>query len=285
MGYLNTFGMGKDLRALLSLPWNVYVNHVPFGTTMNWIDFPNVLFLLLFTYPLLPRQRAVSILLLVSLARIGVWFVGSQQLRFLLPVAPALAVAAGYVVVQLSELQRNRRIPLHQFFPSLAVALLAVTLTYQLIMLRQFRSVQVVLGAESRALSHTDGQGLHRQSRREEQLPVGARVLQIGDGRSYYCRPSCIPDPDHFRWADEISRLPDSRALAKFANGLGATHVALSIEDLDFLLQHYQDGVIASTLEKLVRWREPKAACGRSSRMSGTACTRSAARRADRREP
>ncbi len=95
-------------------------------------------------------QRAVSILLLVSLARIGVWFVGSQQLRFLLPVAPALAVAAGYVVVQLSELQHNRRMPLHQFFPSLAVALLAVTLTYQLIMLRQFRSVQVVVGAESR---------------------------------------------------------------------------------------------------------------------------------------
>jgi hypothetical protein len=224
---------------------------------MNRIDFPNILFLLLFTYPFLPRRRAVSILLLVSLARIGVWFVGSQQLRFLLPVAPALAVAVGYVIVQLSELQHNRRIPLHQFLPSLAVALLAVTLTYQLIMLRQFRSIQVVLGEESRAsfltrmvkdftVSHTA----------REQLPVGARVLQIGDGRSYYCRPWCIPDPDHFRWSDEISRLPDCRALAAFANGLGATHVALSIEDLDFLLQHDQDGVMASTLEKLVRWRD-----------------------------
>jgi len=257
MGYLNGFGAGKSVLSAITLPWNVYAQHARFGTVMNLIDMPNLLFLLIFAYPFLRKNRIVTLLLAISIARIGIWFAGSQQLRFLLPVAPALAIASAYVVSRIARAQRERRLPLSPLIPSLAVGLLAVTLFYQMVMLRQFKSIPVVLGLE------TSGSFLSRMVKdfpagrvAVEELPEGSRMLQIGDGRGYYCLPACIPDPDHYRWSAEVSALPSVDSLTQWLADLGATHILFSIEDLDFLLQHDQQNVISKTVDRLAAYRE-----------------------------
>jgi hypothetical protein len=216
-----------------------------------------LLFLLIIAYPFLRKNRIVTLLLAISIARIGIWFAGSQQLRFLLPVAPALAIASAYVVSRIARAQRERRLPLSPLIPSLAVGLLAVTLFYQLVMLRKFKPIPVVLGLE------TSGSFLSRMVKdfpagrvAVEELPEDSRMLQIGDGRGYYCLPACIPDPDHYRWSAEVSTLPSVDSLTQWLADLGATHILFSIEDLDFLLQHDQQNVIRIAVDRLLAYRE-----------------------------
>jgi len=256
MGYLNSFGTGKGLLSALALPWNVFAQHQRFGAVMNLIDMPSLFFLLVFAYPFLSKNRVVTLILLVSLARVGIWFAGSQQLRFLLPIAPGLSITSAYVIVQVGQLQRKRHLPLSALLPSLAVGLLGVTLFYQVVMLREVRPLLSPLGFESRSAFLTrmvKDFAVGRMALQE--LPEGSRVLLIGDGRSYYCLPACMPDPDHFRWSAEVSDLRSPASLTTWLASLGATHVLFSIEDLDFLLQHDQDGVMRRALLLLTDYR------------------------------
>ena len=87
-------------------------------------------------------------------------------------------------------------------------------------------------------------------------LPSDSRTLFLGDGRSYYCPDLCVPDPDHFRWAREISDLAGMRALGPWFARSGYTHVLFSVEDLDFFLQHDPLGVMLQAVTMLFEWRD-----------------------------
>jgi hypothetical protein len=257
MGYLNSFGTGKGLLSALALPWNVFAQHERFGAVMNLIDMPSLFFLLVFAYPFLSKNRVVTLILFVSLARVGIWFAGSQQLRFLLPIAPGLSITSAYVIEQVAQLQRKRHLPLSALLPSLAVGLLGVTLFYQVVMLREVRPLLSPLGFESRSAFLTrmvKDFAVGRMALQE--LPEGSRVLLIGDGRGYYCLPACTPDPDHFRWSAEISDLPSEALLTKWLAERGVTHILFSIEDLDFLLQHDQQNVVRTAVDRLNAFRQ-----------------------------
>ncbi len=94
--YLDTFGVGRELLDYLLLPWNMYVQHERFGAVMNRIDVPSLLFPLLIAYPFLQqKKRPLGWLFGISGLRFVLWATGSQQIRFLLPIFPALAIATG----------------------------------------------------------------------------------------------------------------------------------------------------------------------------------------------
>jgi hypothetical protein len=44
--------------------------------------------------------------------------------------------------------------------------------------------------------------------------------------------------------------------LPEWFDSIGATHIMLSMEDLDFLLQHDPQGVAWTALERLAAWRQ-----------------------------
>jgi hypothetical protein len=254
--YLNSYGVGRSWLDYLLLPWNLYAQHARFGAVMNRIDVPGLLFPLVLLYPFLKKDRTVSALLWIALARGALWAVGTQQTRFLLPIFPALAVATAYVIDRWQP-RRESRIPWNQFLPMLAVGMMTVTLFYQVAHVVQLRPVGVVIGAESRraflARSDHDFQAARYV---RETLPSSGRTLLLGDGRGYYCLPACLPDPDHFRWAAEIARREDDADLVAWFDSMGATHILLSMEDLDFLLQHDPEGVMRAGLERLSAWRQ-----------------------------
>jgi hypothetical protein len=254
--FLNSFGVGRSWLDYLLLPWNLYAQHARFGTVMNRIDVPGLLFPLVLLYPFLKKDRTVSALLWIALARGAVWALGTQQTRFLLPIFPALAVATAYVMDRWQPGFRTR-IPWRHFLPMLAVGMMAITLFYQGAFQWQFRPLGAVIGRESR------GEFLARFVRSfravhyaVEEAPVEGRVLLLGDGQGYYCLPACIPDPDLFRWAAEIAERDDNAALAEWFDSIGATHIMLSMEDLDFLLQHDPEGVMRAGLDRLSDWRQ-----------------------------
>ncbi len=254
--YLNSYGVGRSWLDYLLLPWNLYAQHAHFGAVMNRIDVPGLLFPLVLLYPILKKDRMVSALLWIALARGALWALGTQQTRFLLPIFPALAVATAYVMDRWQP-RRDSRIPWKQFLPMLAVGMMTVTLFYQLVYLLQFRPGGAALGLQSRrsflARIVRDFPAVRYVA---EDLPGGSRVLLLGDGRGYYCLPACIPDPDHFRWAAEIARCEDDADLVAWFESMGVTHILLSLEDLDFLLQHDPEGVMRAGLDRLSDWKQ-----------------------------
>ena len=267
--FLSSFGVGRSALDYLLLPWNVYAQHAAFGATMNRIDVPGLLFPALILYPFLKKDRIISILLGLTAVRGAAWAVGSQQIRFLLPAYPALAVATAYVADRWNPGFRSR-IPWALLLPSLAAAFLVITAFYQsIVVFVQIRPLPVIVGAESRRgfLERSVGD-FGAVMFAQEALPPGSRVLMIGDARSYYCPVVCRL-PDHFAWADEIRRLDGVEALPRWFTTMGLTHILFDQETMDFLLQHDPEGAIRASLTRLQAWRE--AGCLREVFASGQA--------------
>ncbi|MGH2620122.1 MAG: ArnT family glycosyltransferase [Anaerolineales bacterium] len=253
--YLTSFGTGRQLLDYLLLPWNIYAHHDRFGSVMNQIDIPSVLFPLVFLFPWRGSSAGARALLIVALARFGLWSFGSQQIRFLLPIYPALAIGAAHIIERIGPSPRSR---LHiNPFAALALGLTSITLFYQIRITLDSRVVPVVVGAESREayLSRTV-RDYPAMKAGAELIPQPDRLLLLGDGRGYYCWPWCVPDPDHFRWAAEIAELQGETSLGEWFSSHNISHLLLSWEDLDFLLQHDPSGVMERASRSLIEWRE-----------------------------
>lgn len=255
MGYLKSFGAGHSLVDYLLLPWNIYVKHAQFGTMMNELDIPSVLFPLLIFYPLIRKKKnVITISLLLAGIQFVLWTFGSQQTRFLLPIFPILAIGTAFVANRILAGVRSR-IPWKVYLPSLTIGLMALTLFYQIVIIFGFSPQLPVIGLESRA------EFLSRIVRDfpatyfiNNNLPQTSRVLFIGNGRAYYCPELCVPDPDHFRWAREISDAAEREELTSWFSEQGFTHLLYNIEDLDFLLQHDQQEVTRRAILALKDW-------------------------------
>lgn len=254
--YLNSFGTGRALKDWLLLPINVYRYHQAFGAIMNTIDMPSPLFPLLFLLPFNRMGRPVSLMAKVSGLRILLWALGSQQVRFLLPVYPALAIVVAWLLPRLLPEARVSR-PWPRLFPWMAAGLVFITLFYQALIARDFGPYRPLLGLESReAFARRIVRGHAGVQSTIASLGPEGRVLLLGDGRGYYCHPRCLPDPDHFRWAAAIARLPDAAALERWLDSRGVRAILLSWKELDFLLQHDPTGVMRRALIRLIRWRD-----------------------------
>jgi hypothetical protein len=252
--YLDSFGTGRGLLDYLLLPWNVYAQHSSFGTVMNRIDVPALLFPLLLATPWIRRPPVLGFLLVQAVLRILLWSLGSQQIRFLFPVYPVLSIATAHVLGDLS--QRIRRRPWHLLFPSLALGMVAVTLFYQVVVIHTYRPFPVAVGRESRrSFLGRIVRDFPATQFAQENLTGDQRVLLLGDGRGYYCPSVCQPDPDHFFWAGELAGQPSWRAIPGWLRSQGITHLALSIEDLDFLLQHDPQNLMREVLDDLLSLR------------------------------
>jgi hypothetical protein len=261
MSYLNSFGVGRSALDYLLLPWNIYARHESFGAVMNRIDIPSILFPLAALYPWKGSSRSVGALLALAAVWCLAWSLGSQQIRFLLPVYPALAIGTAEVIGGLSRPGAGR-IPWHTFLPNLSIGLMLLTLFYQVRVLGEYDLLDVVIGSESRQ-QFLSRAALDLPALQAADLLIEGtgRVLMLGDGRGYYCLPGCIPDPDHFRRAAEIARLPVERLAQWFADQR-ADYLLLSWEDIDFLLQHDVDGNMAEAIRAVGHFKE--AGCLRS---------------------
>ncbi len=253
--YLTSFGTGRQLLDYLLLPWNIYAHHDRFGSVMNQIDIPSVLFPLVVLFPWRGSAAGVRALIIIALARFALWSFGSQQIRFLLPIYPALSIGAAHVIEGIGA---RRRSWLHiNPVAGLALGLTSITLFYQIRMTLDSRIVPVIVGAESREayLSRTV-RDYPAMKAGGELIRQADRVLLLGDGRGYYCLPWCVPDPDHFRWAAEIVELPGATSLGEWFSSRNISYVLLSWEDLDFLLQHDPRGVMEQASRTLIEWRD-----------------------------
>ena len=250
MAYLRSFGGGESLLDYLLVPLRLYTDHALFSTFMSTIEFPSVLFLLLVLWPFSRPHRGLRLLAGFGLLRFGIWTVGSQQTRFLLPLFPALSVLTAGVLLWIGSLRWVR--PYARILAQGIVGeFVAVTLAYQVIYFGSTRPAAVVLGGETRrsflARAVYDFQAVRYVV---EELPEDARVLMLWDGQSYYCDERCLPDTAQ-------SRLPFLLALpagsdSGWPDELAITHLLLDLEGANFMLQHDPSGRHAQALAELL---------------------------------
>jgi 4-amino-4-deoxy-L-arabinose transferase-like glycosyltransferase len=253
MTYLSSFGTGRTFQDFILLPLNLYFQHERFGAVMNRIDIPSILFPIVLIYPFRSKKKSITILLLFVFARFFIWAIGSQQTRFLMPIFPLLSIGAVHVMDNFSQAFKPDNV-MKDFLPLLSVGLMAITLFYQFRIAIQFRPLIPATGMEARneylseiVKDYPATQWINTNLNEDEQ------VVFLGDGREYYCNALCKPDPDHFRWAGEITTKANDQDLLTWMATENFTHILFSIEDLDFLLQHDLKGVMDQTIRRINR--------------------------------
>src|SRR5262249_14721245 len=86
------YGTGKDLGALLLLPWNMVVHWREVG---GWMTSPLAIVVPLAAFVAGVARSRIGAPLAIGLAHVLFWFFTSQEMRYLLPALPMLSLAAG----------------------------------------------------------------------------------------------------------------------------------------------------------------------------------------------
>jgi len=115
MGYVDSFGVGRQWYNYLLLPINIYLKFINFGTSMASTDMPNPLYLVMFAYPFMRRnfksgRKVLDLLAIITLAFFAAWATGSQQTRFLMPLLPAASILSSAILLQITTEGSGTRI-------------------------------------------------------------------------------------------------------------------------------------------------------------------------------
>ncbi|HEX9028165.1 MAG TPA: hypothetical protein VF823_03245, partial [Anaerolineales bacterium] len=195
-------------------------------------------------YPWAGRSRALDGLAGITALHFAAWAVGSQQVRFLLPIFPALSLLAAYVLSSLAG-----RIPWaaarRVLVRSLIGSTLVFTVLYYGFIINRYGFLNSVLGMETRqSFLERMVSDYPPMQFIQASLPSQARVLLMWDGRGYYCDARCVPDTEQARWTRLASGpAPDARQMAGELRQEGITHLFFSALDAQFFQDHDPGGL------------------------------------------
>jgi hypothetical protein len=251
----------------LLLPVSIFLQHDKFGTFMGSMEMPNPLFLFICAYPVIRRKLAIldrktlDILAALTGFLFIAWSLGSQQIRFLLPLFPGLSILSSQVLMQLliklAKYSLGRIIKI-----GLVGGMVIGSLTFMVLYFILIRPEKALLGLETKSefiqRMVRDNTGINYGN---EYLPEGAKMMLLWDGRGYYCDRVCLPDVDQSRWVAMLERFPDVSSISHYLQSRNITHLFLSNEDASFfLLKHDNEGINRKALEFLIIDFTPKCA-------------------------
>ncbi len=257
--FLNDFGPGHAPIDYLLLPVRVYVQRATFTTAFGGMEWPSVFFLLIGLYMLRRPERRLRGVFVLTLARCVVWAAGSQQLRFMIPIFPALSVLTAEVMAPWLNPSTGLRSRLTQ---GVTLTLAAVTPVMLALFSVQFPPPAVLLGAASKA-DFLGPIGTYRALQfAQAQLSSSQRLMMMWDGRGYYCDQRCLADPEQSQWTQVAAAARfDVTAVTAALRARGITHLLFAPTNADFIIQRDPGGQHRLAAEFFVRRYAPQ--CGR----------------------
>ena len=232
IGWQQSIGMGRDPLDYLLLPWRVFTAGGTGYETFDGRLTPIwLVFLPLAIWRARTSRRARRALVAAGLIFLG-WSLGSQQMRFLIPALPLLALAAAdgvWGVLSLPGVERRLR------SPSVSRALLGAALLAWLV---AFGVMQTRLA--SAGWSHLKLYADPRFERPEQpprspvfdeisQLPAESTVLLLNTNHLFHCRPTrCLANsffeaPQVDAW---LATSATDEEVVRRLEERGVTHVA-----------------------------------------------------------
>lgn len=240
LSYLRSIGRPEAGASFFAMLGSIFFS--PASRTLG-VEGLSPLFLLAPLYLLGRRSPAAHLLALAGLFYGVFWGLTSMQVRFLLPVFPALSLLAAWGLVAVSR-RRGRSSRGAAWIEGLTLIPMLVSLFLTAGVLFTLRAPAVVVGAESKRafLRRVDFDFRAVEYIRRE-LPQDARVLLLWDGMSYYCGARCLPDADQSVWPRLARGQPDPVLLARALRAESVTHLLVSEGDAAHMMAHDPTGV------------------------------------------
>jgi hypothetical protein len=221
----------------LVLPWRLYVHREQFVGAYGSIEFPSLLFPLVFLYVWVRRPKAMNWLAGLTLLRYVFWaLVSYARFRYMLPVLPGLSLLVSCVVMDLTARPRFQRWG-KVLVIGLIGGMLVTTLIYSVLFFVDVQPLDVIVGLESKdSFLRREVSDYAAKQFVQANLPREARVLMMWDARGYYCDERCLPDLLRRQWVDLTMPTASVSSVAGRLREMNITHLLFSIEDLDYLL-------------------------------------------------
>jgi hypothetical protein len=242
----------------LILPWHLYVNREQFVGVYGSIEFPSLLFPLVFLYPLTRRSKATNWLAGLTLLRYVFWaLVSHGRFRYMLPILPGLSLLVTSVVVDVTA-----RPLLRSWGRVLAMGLiggmLVVTVVYSILFFADVQPWGVVLGMESKdSFLRREVSDYAAMQFVQASLPPEARVLMMWDARGYYCDDRCLPDLLRTQWVGLTNPPTSVVSVAARLRQMDVTHLLFSIGDVDYSLINDTSGLHSQAARFFLREFRP----------------------------
>lgn len=216
---------------------------------------PPLLFLVVPGYLLVRKRPLVTALLGLAALHFAVWTQGIQTLRYLVPVFPALSLAAAYVLDR-AVVGPRTAVPARIVVPALVLLALLVSLGAASLSFFMGGPPLQLVGLESRQayLSRALPDFPAIQYLNEHRAEVG-RVLLVGDARVYYLEPPALADQglDVLR---AVVAQDNPRQSADLLRQRGITHVLVSPAQLTWLVRFDPEQRVRQAWEAFERGRE-----------------------------
>lgn len=248
---------GRFLKDLLSFPYLATVQPLRYGGGMDvlgdfgwealWAAAPLAVWAAL-------KNRYLAMALLYCLGHWGLWFTTGAVLRFLLAIAPLLSLLAAHGLWSLWNVLGKG------FRAALAAGLglaLACRLCLFLYVHAYFGSAHVLLGLETREEYLGRRLSYYPCARHiRGRLPPEAKVVVVGEQRSYYIGRDRLPTTVHapnlyVEWAN---RAVSPEGLRRELRSQGITHLLLVPGEAQRLGRDSGAGAFAFTPEALKLW-------------------------------
>ena len=215
--FLGYYGYGKDIFNYLLLPWNITMHGTIFdavtGITPIFLAFIPMLFFI-------RTNLNIKYLMFYSFAFITIWFLLSQQARFLLPVFLLLSIVSAYTVINLLE-----RYPVKHFISALIIFMLSFNLLLSIgINIKKF---PVVFGFESeeKYLDNLKDFNPYNVSMVINSLDKTTKTLLIGLHRGYYIDNDYIHGNPEYDAFIDYTKLKTPDELSQRLHEVGITHI------------------------------------------------------------
>jgi 4-amino-4-deoxy-L-arabinose transferase-like glycosyltransferase len=251
-----SIGMGRTLGDYLLLPWNMTVKANIEYPSFDGILSPLYLMLIPAAALLLPLPPAALALLTFSGLGLALWAWGPQQLRFFMPVLPALSLLAAWVVdAALSS--TARRLWFGRAALALSLAYLAIFSLY-IVSVTVPNQLPVVAGLESRGdYLHRRYQPFDAMMRAGKELPENAKLLLVWENRGFYLARPYIADSFYeASWIVQLLEKDQSGdLLEKKLRDVGVTHIMMNVPLGLHFGRYYAHPRVREALDRFVRER------------------------------
>ena len=248
---INSFVTFESMADWILLPIRLYSNPELFSEISPSQSQPSLLFALILLYPLVQHLSITSMIVILSLMHILLWVFTLPNLRYLLPTYFLLSLVSTYMLSKLGSI-RIRRITLILPLRIFVLFHLLASLFIQIGFFVQNRPYDVITGRETR--SEFLGRMIptfNAVSFVMEHLPPESTLLSTGDGRLYYCGSYCLQNDDQFQWVQLINESSSAEEFEAQMKEVGATHLLISSQDIDYFLKHGPEEKIRAALYTL----------------------------------
>lgn len=235
------------------LPLSLFLKRELFVGVYGSIEFPSIMFLVAFLYPITTRSTAADAMAGLTFLRYLVWSAISHwRFRYLLPAMPGISLLSGHVIVTFVARYPDRRW-IRVAAGGLIGGMLAVTIVYSALLFAAVKPWSVILGTESKAsFLRREVSDYAAKEFIQSTLSPEARVFMPWNARSYYCDDRCLPDWLRSGWENLVTTEPNPYSVALQLQRMGVTHILFSTEDVDYSVMNDHSGSSLAALEFLL---------------------------------